>query len=525
MKATVGADGLAVAPVLAPPVVHAVIAAGNRIAKMPYLYGGGHGKWEDRGYDCSGSVSYALHGGGLLETAMPSGGFMSWGDAGPGQWITIYAHGGHMYMVVAGLRFDTSGRVRRRHALAGRHALGERLQRPPPARACRARARSSPRRPTGAPPARRGDTARSMKRGTFALCATVGLLCVASFGAAPAPARVALVATGMPELALVDVGSDTVVARIALPAAARAVAVSADGRRGYVAAHNTIVALDVNERTEIARGTHGSGAISGLAIARNGRRLYAVQGRRLRIFQARTLRLLGSVDLRGSGRAIALRHDGRLAAVVLDARAGRDGVADAAAGCCGACGSRARSGSAITDGGRTLVSARGRLRSISPGARRARSRSIRLPRGAGGNLALSPGRTRLAVGARAGGAGGALVFVRSGHVRRLAAGAGPRDAGVADGLEPDPVRQPRRRRRCRSSARTRASAWTSCACPARRPRRSSCSRASRCCAGATATTCSTAPADPTASRGSRATTCCAAGATATCSTAAPATTA
>ena len=110
MKATVGAAGLAVAPALAPPVVQAVIAAGNKIAKMPYLYGGGHGKWEDSGYDCSGSVSYALHGAGLLDTAMPSGGFMSWGEPGPGTWITIYANGGHMYMVVAGLRFDTSGR-------------------------------------------------------------------------------------------------------------------------------------------------------------------------------------------------------------------------------------------------------------------------------------------------------------------------------------------------------------------------------------------------------------------------------
>jgi len=108
--ATVGADGLAVAPASAPPAVQAVIAAGNRIAKMPYIYGGGHGKWEDAGYDCSGSVSYALHGGGLLEASMPSGGFMTWGERGPGQWITIYAHGGHMYMTVAGLRFDTSGR-------------------------------------------------------------------------------------------------------------------------------------------------------------------------------------------------------------------------------------------------------------------------------------------------------------------------------------------------------------------------------------------------------------------------------
>ncbi|MEJ7797533.1 MAG: peptidoglycan-binding domain-containing protein [Solirubrobacteraceae bacterium] len=111
MTATVGPDGLAVAPVLAPPVVRQVIAAGNKIAKMRYIYGGGHGKWEDAGYDCSGSVSYALHGAGLLETSMASGGFMSWADTGPGRWITTYANGGHMYMVVAGLRFDTSGRA------------------------------------------------------------------------------------------------------------------------------------------------------------------------------------------------------------------------------------------------------------------------------------------------------------------------------------------------------------------------------------------------------------------------------
>lgn len=112
MRATVGADGLAVAPIMAPPEVHAIIAAGNKIAKTPYIYGGGHGKWEDSGYDCSGSVSYALYGGGLLKASMPSGSFMNWGEKGPGQWITIYANRGHMYMVVAGLRFDTSGRQR-----------------------------------------------------------------------------------------------------------------------------------------------------------------------------------------------------------------------------------------------------------------------------------------------------------------------------------------------------------------------------------------------------------------------------
>ncbi|WCB92582.1 endolysin [Baekduia alba] len=110
-KATVGADGLAIAPANAPDPVKQIIAAGNAIAKKPYHYGGGHGQWDDSGYDCSGSVSYALHAAGLLDQALPSGDFTSWGEAGPGQWVTIYANGGHMYMVVAGLRFDTSGRA------------------------------------------------------------------------------------------------------------------------------------------------------------------------------------------------------------------------------------------------------------------------------------------------------------------------------------------------------------------------------------------------------------------------------
>jgi cell wall-associated NlpC family hydrolase len=109
-KAELTEDGLAIPPANAPEEVKKVIAAGNEIAKTPYRYGGGHGKWKDSGYDCSGSVSYALHGGGLLDQSMPSGGFTSWGEAGEGEWITIYAHSGHMYMTVAGLRFDTSGR-------------------------------------------------------------------------------------------------------------------------------------------------------------------------------------------------------------------------------------------------------------------------------------------------------------------------------------------------------------------------------------------------------------------------------
>ena len=108
-RAKLLANGLAVAPSDAPQAVKDVIAAGNEIATKPYVYGGGHGKWIDRGYDCSGSVSYALHGGGLLDSSMPSGSFMNWEAPGKGKWITIYAHGSHMYMVVAGLRFDTSG--------------------------------------------------------------------------------------------------------------------------------------------------------------------------------------------------------------------------------------------------------------------------------------------------------------------------------------------------------------------------------------------------------------------------------
>jgi cell wall-associated NlpC family hydrolase len=93
-----------------PLVVRRIIAAGNRIAHKPYKYGGGHGRWEDSGYDCSGSVSYALHGAGLLSSALTSGGFMTWGSRGPGRWVTIYASPGHVYMVVAGRRFDTTGR-------------------------------------------------------------------------------------------------------------------------------------------------------------------------------------------------------------------------------------------------------------------------------------------------------------------------------------------------------------------------------------------------------------------------------
>lgn len=111
-RARVLPDGSAVAPAGAPEAVKRVIAAGNAIAKFPYKWGGGHGTWKDSGYDCSGSVSFALAGAGLLRAPLTSGGFMRWGRPGRGRWITIYANEGHMFMVVAGLRFDTSGRGR-----------------------------------------------------------------------------------------------------------------------------------------------------------------------------------------------------------------------------------------------------------------------------------------------------------------------------------------------------------------------------------------------------------------------------
>jgi peptidoglycan hydrolase CwlO-like protein len=107
--ASIGADGQAIPPADAPPQVVAAIEAANRIEDMPYVWGGGHGSFEASGYDCSGAVSYALHGAGVLDSPLDSTGLMSWGEAGAGQWITVYANSGHTYAVIAGLRWDTSG--------------------------------------------------------------------------------------------------------------------------------------------------------------------------------------------------------------------------------------------------------------------------------------------------------------------------------------------------------------------------------------------------------------------------------
>jgi hypothetical protein len=101
-------DGLAYAPVDAPIQVQEAIWAGDRIRFKPYIYGGGHGKWNDAGYDCSGSVSYVLHAAGLLKVSMDSSEFETWGRRGLGQWITVYTNPGHAFIEIAGIRFDTS---------------------------------------------------------------------------------------------------------------------------------------------------------------------------------------------------------------------------------------------------------------------------------------------------------------------------------------------------------------------------------------------------------------------------------
>ncbi len=108
-EAQVISESEASAPAAAPQAVKDAIAAANSIATTPYIWGGGHGSFESSGYDCSGAVSFALHGGGFLESPLDSTGLETWGEPGPGQWITVYANAGHAWMVIAGIAFDTVG--------------------------------------------------------------------------------------------------------------------------------------------------------------------------------------------------------------------------------------------------------------------------------------------------------------------------------------------------------------------------------------------------------------------------------
>jgi cell wall-associated NlpC family hydrolase len=107
---SVGGNGTIPIPSGVPEAVQRVVAGGNAIADFPYIWGGGHTSFVADGYDCSGSVSYALAAGGLLSAPLVSGQLANWGDAGPGRWITIYANGGHTFMNVDGVWFDTAGR-------------------------------------------------------------------------------------------------------------------------------------------------------------------------------------------------------------------------------------------------------------------------------------------------------------------------------------------------------------------------------------------------------------------------------
>jgi hypothetical protein len=102
-------SGVALAPPDAPEVVKDVINNANMIVGRPYIWGGGHGSWYSSGYDCSGSVSFALYGGGLIPRPLTSGDLARWGAPGPGKWITVYANAGHTFAEIAGLRWDTVG--------------------------------------------------------------------------------------------------------------------------------------------------------------------------------------------------------------------------------------------------------------------------------------------------------------------------------------------------------------------------------------------------------------------------------
>jgi cell wall-associated NlpC family hydrolase len=138
-RAAIDAGGLAITPPTAPPKLLALIRGANEVARKPYVYGGGHGRnpgeiWEDSAYDCSGSVSYALAAAGYIDGPMDSSSLARWGRPGPGRWVTIYANGGHAFMVVAGLRFDTSGRQHtgtRWQSADGRSYAGFTVRHPP----------------------------------------------------------------------------------------------------------------------------------------------------------------------------------------------------------------------------------------------------------------------------------------------------------------------------------------------------------------------------------------------------------
>lgn len=253
----------------------------------------------------------------------------------------------------------------------------------------------------------------------------LALLALALAGAPAASARVTLIATGTPELVFLGIPGNDVVARLALPGPSRAVAVTRDGRRGYVSAGGEVVAVDVNSRLELNRSTLGAGPaeISDIKLSPGGKTLYAVRGTQLLVLDAPTLASRGLIELRGAGGALAVAANGRLGAVAL--ASGRVAIVEL--------GSnkllrlvklKGARGVAIA-GDATYASARGRLRVIPHGQRRPRKRAIKLPGGVGGALTLSPRRSQLIVAAAPRGRAAAVVDLRSERVRRLVSGRGP----------------------------------------------------------------------------------------------------
>jgi hypothetical protein len=132
-------NGIAIPPIGAPQEVVDAINAANQIVTKPYIFGGGHRSFNSRGYDCSGSVSFALHGAGLLDTPLDSSDFMKWGERGKGQWITVYTNPAHAFVVIAGLRFDTGFRDRLSKAHGAAPGSGPRWAGPRPTRGYHAR--------------------------------------------------------------------------------------------------------------------------------------------------------------------------------------------------------------------------------------------------------------------------------------------------------------------------------------------------------------------------------------------------
>jgi Ca2+-binding RTX toxin-like protein len=264
-------------------------------------------------------------------------------------------------------------------------------------------------------------------RGVLPGAATLLALVLLALAAAPAAqARVTLVATGTPELDFLGIPGNEVVARLALPGPARAVAVSRDGARGYVSAGGEVVKVDVNTRLETGRSALGPGPpeIADLELSPGGETLYAVRGSQLLVLDPQTLAQRAVIELRGEGLQLAVSSNGRAGAVTL--RTGR--VAMLALGenrLLRLVKLKGATGVAIADSGLTFVSARGRLRVIARGQPKVRKKAIKLPEGAGGALTLSPGRTRVVVGAAPGGTSGAIVELRHAQVQRIVASRGP----------------------------------------------------------------------------------------------------